>query len=337
MELLIESPDMPTSTSTSDTSILDDITFPILSNCDDLISSTASHIDENNENEAIAPLIASLAGDLSKHRTTNTETLMHLLKGNVGAGILALPFALSKAGLVAFWFYCFLDNGCNGTLLYASIIAMSRTLPISVSIYHNENSFMQCFLFLKHVVGDLLNVRYAKLGKFVIDGFIVLIQLDFCSVYFVFVPASITQVIDYFSIHRFSMIRSLKVLAPFSLAVNVITIGVTVAALIPNIGLVISLGIVFLSLFAQRKINNFTFKSVGAVASTALSVILPPICETITFWPNKLGRFKWQLILNLLIIMFGVYVFIAGTTLSMSNIVACIREEVLEVMINLFR
>ncbi|CAF3648840.1 unnamed protein product [Rotaria socialis] len=113
------------------------------------------------------------------------------------------------------------------------------------------------------------------------------------------------------------MIRSLKVLAPFSLAVNVITIGVTVAALIPNIGLVISL--------------------VGAVASTALSVILPPICETITFWSNKLGRFKWQLILNLLIIMFGVYVFIAGTTLSMSNIVACIREEVLEVMINLFR
>ncbi|CAF1171579.1 unnamed protein product [Rotaria magnacalcarata] len=83
-------------------------------------------------------------------------------------------------------------------------------------------------------------------------------------------------------------------------------ICLTIAALIPNLGLVISL--------------------VGAVASTALSVIFPPICETITFWPNKLGRFKWQLILNLLIIIFGVYVFIAGTTLSISNIVACIRE-----------
>lgn len=73
----------------------------------------------------------------------------------------------------------------------------------------------------------------------------------------------------------------------------------------------------------------FTFfctNTVGAVASTALSVIFPPLCETLTFWPNSLGRFKWQLILNILIITFGFYVFIAGTSLSLSNIVACLRE-----------
>lgn len=85
-----------------------------------------------------------------------------------------------------------------------------------------------------------------------------------------------------------------------------IRILVLIAALIPNLGLVISL--------------------VGAVASTALSVIFPPICESITFWPNDLGRYRWQLILNLLIIAFGLYVFIAGTTLSISNIFACIRD-----------
>ena len=77
--------------------------------------------------------------------------------------------------------------------------------------------------------------------RFLIDGFIVLIQLGFCCVYFVFVPASIKQVIDYYTPHSpsiqvyqlimlfliigFSMIRSLKVLAPFSLAANVISIG----------------------------------------------------------------------------------------------------------------
>ena len=79
------------------------------------------------------------------------------------------------------------------------------------------------------------------LFRFLIDGFIVLIQLGFCSVYFVFVPASIKQVVDQYTPHSpaiqvyqfvmliliigFSMIRSLKVLAPFSLAANVITIG----------------------------------------------------------------------------------------------------------------
>ncbi len=65
---------------------------------------------------------------------------------------------------------------------------------------------------------------------------------------------------------------------------------------------------------------------VGAIASTALSVIFPPICETITFWPDGLGRFKWQLLLNIVIISFGLYVFIAGTTFSLSNIVACVRN-----------
>jgi hypothetical protein len=68
----------------------------------------------------------------------------------------------------------------------------------------------------------------------------------------------------------------------------------------------------------------FFFNLVGAIASSALSVIFPPICETITFWPNGLGRFKWQLILNIFIVIFGFYVFLAGTALSISNIIACI-------------
>ena len=79
--------------------------------------------------------------------------------------------------------------------------------------------------------------------RFVIDGFIVLTQLGFCCVYFVFVPASIKQVIDFYTPHSpaiqvyqlimlvliiaFSMVRSLKVLAPFSLIANVLSIGGT--------------------------------------------------------------------------------------------------------------
>ncbi|CAF5127836.1 unnamed protein product, partial [Rotaria sp. Silwood1] len=59
-----------------------------------------SHVDENNENEAVAPLVSSIVGDQTDHKTTNLETLMHLIKGNIGAGILAFPYALSKAGIL---------------------------------------------------------------------------------------------------------------------------------------------------------------------------------------------------------------------------------------------
>lgn len=88
---------------------------------------------------------------------------------------------------------------------------------------------------------SLIDVMFPSIFRFLIDGFIVLIQLGFCSVYFVFVPASIKQVVDYYHpnspaiqvyqlimlilIIGFSMIRSLKVLAPFSLVANVISIA----------------------------------------------------------------------------------------------------------------
>ena len=72
------------------------------------------------------------------------ETLMHIIKGNIGAGILAFPYALSKAGLlvrfppflcisffflsfsiITVWTDCILDYGNHDTLLYASTSSMS--------------------------------------------------------------------------------------------------------------------------------------------------------------------------------------------------------------------
>lgn len=69
------------------------------------------------------------------------ETLMHIIKGNIGAGILAFPYALSKAGLVVrvnltlsfpnffcinlVWTNCILDHGDHDTLLHASTSSMS--------------------------------------------------------------------------------------------------------------------------------------------------------------------------------------------------------------------
>ncbi|CAF1146236.1 unnamed protein product [Rotaria sordida] len=454
---------------------------PLLFKTDDETTSMISHVDENNENEAVAPLVSSIAGDQTDYKTTNLETLMHLIKGNIGAGILAFPYALSKAGIlfgpIAFWIMGAMTLYCMHQLLRCH------------DYYRYITSREKCDF------GDIMRYtlatcrwkwihRSAKLGKFVIDGFIVITQLGFCCVYFVFVPASIKQVVDHYfqysppiQIYQFimfilvigfSMIRSLKVLAPFSLAANIMTIGglfiimqyivqdhiplnqlplITsasdwpvffasamyvfegIALVLPirqkmkepesyggwtgilNIGILLvtimyfivgffgyirygskALGSITLNLPNDNKLYQFTkimyavaifltynlqfyvpfsllwprlcrkilykysgqivtkwehafriglifitfivaalipnlglvISLVGAVASTALSVIFPPICESITFWPDNLGRYKWQLILNFLIITFGLYVFIAGTTLSLSNIFNCI-------------
>lgn len=72
------------------------------------------------------------------------------------------------------------------------------------------------------------------------------------------------------------------------------------AAAIPNIGLFISL--------------------VGAVSSSTLALIFPPIVETVTFWPNT-GRYHWRAIKCLLIGVFGLVGFITGTITSLQGIV----------------
>lgn len=72
------------------------------------------------------------------------------------------------------------------------------------------------------------------------------------------------------------------------------------AAIIPNLGPIISL--------------------VGAVSSSALALIFPPLIEIITFWPNQLGRNNWVLWKDIGIMLFGILGFIFGTYTSLAQI-----------------
>ena len=64
-------------------------TFPIPSDTDSDLRSNLSDGDEDDESEADPD-----------HKISNTDTIIHLLKGNLGTGILAMPDAIKNSGIV---------------------------------------------------------------------------------------------------------------------------------------------------------------------------------------------------------------------------------------------
>eukprot|EP00092_Neocalanus_flemingeri_P037295 GFUD01040617.1.p1 GENE.GFUD01040617.1~~GFUD01040617.1.p1 ORF type:complete len:113 (+),score=33.58 GFUD01040617.1:119-457(+) len=45
-------------------------------------------------------LFSDAGEDVPDHKISNTDTIIHLLKGNIGPGILALPDAIKNSGLL---------------------------------------------------------------------------------------------------------------------------------------------------------------------------------------------------------------------------------------------
>ncbi|XP_055331791.1 proton-coupled amino acid transporter 1-like [Paramacrobiotus metropolitanus] len=164
--------------------------------------------------------------------TTNLQTLMHLLKGNIGTGIFAMASAVNNAGLA------------TGTI---AIVVMGficiHCMHILVNCAHHL-----CKIEGKNALdyGEVVQAafrqssysKYANLSKKVVDLFIIVSQFGFCCVYIVYVATTLQDVIRYYTdvelpIQAYTAmvlpflillcyIRSLKILAPFSLAANLI-------------------------------------------------------------------------------------------------------------------
>ncbi|CAH1777563.1 unnamed protein product [Owenia fusiformis] len=60
---------------------------------------------------------------------------------------------------------------------------------------------------------------------------------------------------------------------------------------------------------------------VGALASSALALIIPPMLELFTRWDGELGRYNWVLWKDVAIIIFGLIGFVAGTAVSLMSII----------------
>ncbi|GBP41420.1 hypothetical protein EVAR_36176_1 [Eumeta japonica] len=83
--------------------------------------------------------------------------------------------------------------------------------------------------------------------------------------------------------------------------VILVTITFGAAAVIPNLSSVISL--------------------VGAVSSSALALIFPPLIEIVTLWPDRVGVRTYTLWKDVAIALFGIIGFGFGTYASLENII----------------
>jgi len=167
-------------------------------------------------------------------KISNTDTIIHMLKGNLGTGILAMPDAIKNSGLLV---------GNLGLVFMATICVHCMHLLVKNSqelCRRTKAPFLsyadvaeQCF----ETSSSLSLRKHSRKARRTVDTFLCITQLGFCCVYFVFVSQNLQQVFDHYfgklDYHIYMAIilapqlalcaiRNLKYLSPFSMLANLL-------------------------------------------------------------------------------------------------------------------
>ena len=192
----------------------------------DLRSNSDDIDDDDDDNE-----------EETDHKISNTDTIIHMLKGNIGTGILAMPDAIKNSGLLV---------GNLGLIVMASICVHCMHLLVGNSQELCRRTKLP-FLSYSDVAETCFATsesprlrRAAPTARRVIDVFLCITQLGFCCVYFVFISQSLEQIfnhyygeMDYhlymliilFPMSLLACIRNLKYLSPVSMLANLLQFG----------------------------------------------------------------------------------------------------------------
>uniref|UniRef100_A0A1Y1NIZ6 Amino acid transporter transmembrane domain-containing protein n=4 Tax=Photinus pyralis TaxID=7054 RepID=A0A1Y1NIZ6_PHOPY len=169
------------------------------------------------------------------HPTTNTDTLIHLLKGSLGTGILAMPEAFKNAGMV---------NGFIFTILIGILCTYELHMLVQAQYILCKRMRVPLLTYPESMKAALLSGPkflhpFANLSPYLVDAFLILYQLGICCVYVMFVAANLKELCDVYrskpmAIELYTLILlapfvlilsvpNLKWLSPFSLVSNLMT------------------------------------------------------------------------------------------------------------------
>lgn len=131
--------------------------------------------------------------DAERPKISNCDTIVHMLKGNIGTGILAMPDAIKNSGMIV---------GNIG--LVAMAVVCIHCMHMLVRCAHELCSrlglpFLSYADVAENAFATSNNRTLKALGphaKLLINVFLVITQLGFCCVYFVFVAQNLQQVFE---------------------------------------------------------------------------------------------------------------------------------------------
>ncbi|XP_053623876.1 proton-coupled amino acid transporter-like protein CG1139 isoform X1 [Plodia interpunctella] len=168
------------------------------------------------------------------HPTSYMETLLHVFRGNIGSGLLAMGDAFKNGGLV----FATIMTACLGIIC---VHAQHLLLDCSDEMYRQTKrdkppNFPDT-VYLVFLHGPPRLRRLATTMRILVNMFLCITQLGFCCVYIVFIANNVKMICDHYgfkldlSIHIIivmvplllsCMVRNLKYLTPFSTIANVL-------------------------------------------------------------------------------------------------------------------
>ncbi|XP_068596145.1 proton-coupled amino acid transporter 1 [Brachionichthys hirsutus] len=123
--------------------------------------------------------------------TSFCQTLIHLLKGNIGTGLLGLPLAVKNAGVLV---------GPISLVVMGIIAIHCMTLLVRCSNHLSTRLDRPSLTYGEAMQYGMENVswlrRHSHLGRQTVNLFLIITQLGFCCVYFVFLGDNIKQVVE---------------------------------------------------------------------------------------------------------------------------------------------